>query len=166
MSNPLLRPDDRFQPKKIGGADGANPFSEGDGVLEAESTAPTRGPGTFAPPASTAERPFVPQYETTKDARGPLLLFLTGVAGAGGLSGLAAVYIGWVFPILGLIPAGTAFFLAAEDLRMMRVGGRDRKGKPLTVIALVLSVFVIVGNALVIWWCVQWEVSILPEWML
>lgn len=165
MSNPLLRPDDRFQPKQIGQADGSNPFSEGDAILEAESSAPTRGAGTFAPPASTAERPFVPQYETTADHRGALLLFLTGIAGAAGLSGLAALYIGWVFPILGLIPAGTVLFLAAEDLRMMRLGAKNVSGKPLTIIALVLSVFVVLGNALVIWFCFSWEIPILPEWM-
>lgn len=165
MTNPLLRPDDRFQPKKLGQADGSNPFSEGDAILEAESSAPTRGPGTFAPPASTAERPFVPQYETTADHRGSLLLGLTGIAGLAGLSALASVWIGWVFPILGLIPAGTVIFLAAEDLRMMKLGAKNVQGKPFTIIALVLSVFVILGNSLAIWLCLQWEIPLLPEWM-
>lgn len=165
MSNPLLRPDDRFQPKQIGQGDGANPFSEGEAILEAESAAAPRRSGTFAPPSSTAERPFVPQYETTADHRGVQLLFLTGVAGVAALMGFGVAYLGWILPMLGLIPAGTVIFLAAEDLRMMRVGARNVVGRPFTVMALVLSVLLIVGIGLEIWLFISWEMSLLPEWL-
>ena len=165
MSNPLLRPDDRFQPKQLGQGDGANPFSEGEAILEAEASAPVRASNTFAPPGSTSERPFVPQYETTADHRGAQLMFLTGVAAVAALSGLGVLYLGWILPILGLVPAGTVIFLAAEDLRMMKLGARDRKGKPLTIMALVFSIVVLLATALMIWAFVYWELAILPEWM-
>jgi hypothetical protein len=163
MSNPLLRPDDRFQPKSIVGADGSNPFSEGEGLLEAEATAPPRGEGVFAPPGSTAGRPFVPQYETTAEHRGRLLLFLTGIAAAAAMSGLFASYIGWLFPILGLIPAGTVIFLAAEDLRMMKLGGRNAEGRFQTILAMLLSIVAVISSALIIWACIAREISLLPS---
>jgi hypothetical protein len=165
MSNPLLRPDDRFQPKQIAQPDGSNPFSEGDGVLEAESSAPARGDHSFAPPSSTAERPFVPQYETSADHRGVQLLALTGIAGVAALAGLAVSYIGWVLPVLGAIPAGTVIFLAADDLRTMKLGGRNREGRPFTILALVLSIVIEIVIALMSYAFFTWELRFLPPWI-
>jgi hypothetical protein len=166
MSNPLLRPDDpRFRRKDLQQPDGTNPFSEGDGVLEAESdraqqAQADRQQNVFAAPSNHGGRPFVPQYELTADHRGGLLLGLSSIGSVAAiLSWLVVgdyVGLGWLFPLLGIVPAVTAIFLAADDLRMMRLGARDPAGRGLTLTALVIStvsvLILVVGVIALIYW--------------
>ena len=53
MSNPLLRPDDRFRKQELSQPGGSNPYAEGDGVLDAEADAAGREKNVFSAPAGT-----------------------------------------------------------------------------------------------------------------
>jgi hypothetical protein len=175
MSNPLLRPDDpRFRRKDLQQSDGTNPFSEGDGVLEAESESGKQGQAdrqqnVFAAPSNQGGRPFVPQYEMTADHRGGLLLGLSSIGSVAAiLSWLVAgdyVGLGWLFPLLGMVPAVTAIFMAADDLRMMRMGARDPAGRGMTISALVIGVVSVITLATGIGALIYWGISWLPKGM-
>ncbi len=164
MSNPLLQPDDRFRPKKV--ADDANPFSEGDGVLEADAArAGARQANTFAAAAADTSRPFLPQYIATAEHRGWLLLFIDAISLAAAGVGIFVFWAGYVLPLLGIIPAVTVIFLAAEDLRMMRLGGRNPEGRGLTIAALLIAALLTIGLSAMCGMFAYFEWSLLPEWM-
>jgi hypothetical protein len=166
MTNPLLQPDDRFRPKKLTDADDANPFSEGDGVLEADAArAGARQGNTFAAAAADTSRPFLPQYITTAEHRGWLLLFIDGISLAAGCVGIFVYWMGYVLPLLGIIPAVTVIFLAADDLRMMRLGGRDPAGRGLTILALIIAALLTLGISAMCGLFAYWRISLMPEWM-
>lgn len=170
MSNPLLRPDDpRFQPRQMTQADGTNPFAEGDAVLEAEAAnaagSPASRAGTFTAPTPTDERPFRVQYELTAPHRGGMLLILSVVSLVGALLGGLVTYLGWVLPLLAIVPAATVIFLAMEDLRMMKLGGRDPAGRGLTRAALFVSSLLALGLCTMVGLFIYWGMNILPEWM-
>jgi len=172
MSNPLLKPDDpRFQPKQVEQADGTNPFSEGDAVLEAEAEAGKQAKSALAAPMGAgSERPFVPQYEMTADHRAGLLLTLSGIAIVGALiAWLAAAsvfYVGWLLPLLGIVPSFAVIFMASEDLKTMRLGARNPEGRTLTMLALTLSIFVTICILTGVGLMVYWGMSILPPGLL
>ncbi len=164
MSNPLLKPDDpRFRPKQIVQPDGGNPFSEGEAVLEATGEAGPRSTNTFASPTIEGGRPFIPQYEQTADHRGGLLLSLISVTFVGGLLGLFYGWLGLVLPFLSIVPAVAVIFMASEDLKMMKLGGRDPAGRTLTIIALILAVVLTLIIATMIGLLVYWGVSFFPD---
>jgi hypothetical protein len=166
MTNPLLRPDDRFRPKKIAEQAEANPFSEGDAVLEAEAAAAARNSNSFAPAGSgDTSRPYLPQYQTTAEHRAWLLLALDGISLFAGLMGVLVMWLGYLIPLLGIVPAVVAFFLAADDLRMMRLGGRNPDGRSLTILALVLGVVfpVAIGVMCGLFYYFEW--SLFPDWL-
>jgi hypothetical protein len=164
MSNPLLKPDDpRFRPKQLTQADGANPFAEGDAVLEAEAVTPKREGNAFAAPAGGDNLPFLPHYETTAAHRGGMLLMLTAISILGACLSIFVGYLGWLLPLLAIVPAGVVIFLAADDLKMMRLGGRDPSGRALTLTALILSSFLVVGIAVVVGLLIYWGWNLLPE---
>ncbi|QDU28324.1 hypothetical protein ETAA8_34240 [Anatilimnocola aggregata] len=168
MSNPLLRPDDpRFRKQQISQADGANPYAEGDGVLEAEAdAASTRDKNSFAAPASSGGRPFVPQYEVTADHRAGLLLILTSItilaSGVAWLTATSFMLVGWLLPLIGIVPSIAVVFLAADDLRTMRLGARDPAGRTLTLLALWLSAFTTITILTATGLMIYWGISILP----
>lgn len=166
MTNPLLRPDDpRFRPKKIGEHADANPFSEGDAVLEAEAGSAARNANSFAPPAADSSRPFLPQYQVTAEHRAWLFLALDGISLSLCALGLFVTWIGYVLPLLGIVPAVVVVFLAADDLRMMRLGGRNPEGRGLTILALVLGAIIPLAIGLMcgLFFYFQW--SLLPDWI-
>ncbi|WP_425619292.1 hypothetical protein NA78x_003030 [Anatilimnocola sp. NA78] len=169
MSNPLLRPDDpRFQPKQVEQADGTNPFSEGDAVLEAEAEAGKQKKDALsAPMGAGSERPFVPQYEMTADHRAGLLLTLTSIAILGSLvAWLAAAsifYVGWLLPLFGIVPSFAVIFLAMDDLKTMHLGARNPEGRTLTILALTLSIFMTICILAGVGLMVYWGMSILPK---
>lgn len=167
MTNPLLRPDDpRFRPKKVAGDADANPFSEGDAVLDAEATAPNRNTNTFAPAATDSSRPFLPQYVMTADHRGWLLLALDLISFFACLLGVLVNWIGYALPLLGIMPAVVVVFLAAEDLRMMKLGGRNPAGQSITRLALGVAVFLTLAIATMCGLFFYFRFSVLPLWML
>jgi hypothetical protein len=123
MSNPLLKPNDaRFQPADISDAAGNNRFSE--------KTQPPNGPAAgaelFAASSDDEARPFVARYEVQQQSR-PGLLFVLGAMGwaaaAVGAVSLTGLFdIGWICPLLGVIPAGAAWLLAHEELKQISAG--------------------------------------------
>lgn len=170
MSNPLLRPDDpRFQPRQVQQPDGTNPFSEGEALLDAAAASQERRDNVFAPPADDGGRPFVPHYELTADHRGGLLLALSSIGIIASLTGWLVIggvmSVGWLFPLLGVVPAFTVVFMAYEDLKMMRLGGRDSAGRGLTRTALIISASSLVLLLTAIGLLIHWGVNWLPEGM-
>lgn len=163
MTNPLLQPDDRFRPTTFGS--GENPFAEGDAVLDAEAARGTRAENNFAPTAADAGRPFLPQYVVTAEHRGWLLLLIDSVSMLAAGFGLLVVWTGYVLPLLGIIPAVTVINLAADDLRMMRLGGRNPEGRTLTIIALILAAVLAVGLSVMCGLFYFWQFELFPESM-
>jgi hypothetical protein len=167
MTNPLLRPDDpRFKPKKVADDAEANPFSEGDAVLDAEATAPNRSENTFAPAANDSSRPFLPQYVVTAEHRGWLLLLLDLISLGACLLGVLVNLIGYVLPLLGIMPAVVVVFLAAEDLRMMRLGGRNPDGRSMTLLALVVGAILTIAIATMCGLFYYFNFSLFPGWLM
>jgi|GEM_PF-6101401 len=165
MSNPLLTPDDRFRPKKVEDLQ-ANPFSEGDAVLEAsDAAAGARQNNTFAPGAADSSRPFLPQYVMTAEHRGRLLLLLDGISLVAGCFGALVMWMGYVLPLLGIVPAVTVIFLAADDLRTMRLGARNPEGRGITLFALIFAALLTVSLAVMCGLFAWWRVGLLPDWL-
>jgi hypothetical protein len=126
MSNPLLRPNDpRFRKPELRDESGTNPFAE-PGAKPAEA-GPQPAGDVFA--ATADERPYQPKYEAQQQSRGGLLLLLgaTGWLAAffGVLSMADVVAMGWIGPLIGVAPAGAAWFLAYEELKAVRHGAID-----------------------------------------
>ncbi|WP_254508622.1 hypothetical protein [Anatilimnocola floriformis] len=165
MSNPLLTPDDRFRPKRVEDLRD-NPFQEGEAIIEAsDAAAAARQQNTFAPGAADSSRPFLPRYETTVEHRGVLLLALDGVSLLAGCLGIFASWLGYVLPLLGIVPAVVVLFLAADDLRSMRTGARNPEGRTMTIFALLFAVILIVAISAMCGLFAYWRVKILPDWM-
>ena len=123
MSNPLLRPNDpRFQKPDVRDAEGKNPFGE----AAAEPESPDTGNDVYAAATTDEVRPFVPQYEVQQRSRPALLLFLGGLgwaaAAVGAMSLVGPFDLGWISPLLGVVPAGAAWLLAHEELRAIGLG--------------------------------------------
>jgi hypothetical protein len=123
MSNPLLRPNDpKFQQPEIRDNEGKNRFAEAaDKHSSAQETT-----DIYAVAPGDEPRPFVPQYEVQQRSRANLLLILGGLGWAaaliGGISLTGIFAIGWLAPLLGIFPAGGAWFLAHEEIRAIRSG--------------------------------------------
>src|SRR3954466_5911928 len=133
MSNPLIKPNDpRFQKPQIHDAAGKNRF--GDGAQPVDEAPPMYE--AYSAGASDEARPFVPQYEAQQRSRGGLWLILGGlgwvaaVLGAVSLAGLLP--LGWVCPLLGGGPAGTAWFMAYEEMKAIRVEAIDANARSRT----------------------------------
>jgi hypothetical protein len=165
MTNPLLQPDDRFRPRQSVRADGSNPFAEGDALLEAEAGRPERAAGTFAAPVASDQTPFQPQYEVTAEHRGGMLLIMSLICLAGACLGTLVSWVGWLLPLLAIVPGVTVIFLAAEDLKMMRLGGRNPEGRLLTWVALILSTLMVLILGTMIGFFIYWGMNLIPEWM-
>ena len=165
MSNPLLTPDDRFRPRKVEDLRD-NPFQEGDAILDAsEAAEAARQQNTFAPGAADSSRPFLPQYETTANHRGALLLALDAVSLFAGCLGVFVAWLGYALPLLGIVPAVTVFFLAADDLRTMRLGARNPEGRVMTLFALIFAAILMLSIGAMCGLFAWWGIPVLPEWM-
>jgi hypothetical protein len=122
MSNPLLKPNDpRFQKADIRDPEGKNRFADGS-----QQQPSVGSEDLFAAAVTDEARPFVPKYEAQLHSR-PVLLFVlagfgwgTAVVGAVSLTGW--FNFGWISPLLGVIPAGAAWFLAHEELKAVSAG--------------------------------------------
>lgn len=122
MSNPLLRPNDpRFQRQDVHDAAGKNPFGE-----TAAAKPASEGGDVYAASAADEARPYNTKYLEQQHSRAGLLIFLGGVAwgmaGVGAFSFTGWFDIGWLAPLLGLGPAGAAWFLAHEELKAIQSG--------------------------------------------
>jgi hypothetical protein len=123
MSNPLLKPNDpRFQQAEIRDAAGKNPYAESAQPQAESSTAAE----IYAASTGDEARPFVPKYEVQQQSR-PGLLFVLGAMGwaaaAIGAVSLTGLFdIGWICPLLGVIPGGAAWLLAHEELKQIAAG--------------------------------------------
>ncbi|HMC09933.1 MAG TPA: hypothetical protein VKH44_01530 [Pirellulaceae bacterium] len=123
MSNPLLRPNDpRFQKPDVRDAEGKNRFGESGEKVDS----PDAGNEVYAAATTDEVRPFVPRYDVQQRSRAGLLLFLGGLGWAaaviGGISLAGLFNLGWISPLLGVIPAGAAWFLAHEELKAIELG--------------------------------------------
>jgi hypothetical protein len=132
MSNPLLRPNDpRFQKPEIRDAAGQNRFGDEQpaGKLSGDE-------GVFAAAAADDERPYQPRYEAQQADRASVLLSLAGLGWGCGLIGsislLGFFSLGWMLPLLGLVPSAAAWFLAHEDLKTIDTGAIDAAARPRT----------------------------------
>jgi len=133
MSNPLIKPNDpRFKKPEILDAEGKNRFGESEQPVE---EAPVQYEAYSAGPSDEA-RPFVPHYEAQQRSRGGLWLTLGwlgwGAAVLGGISLAGFFRGGWICPLLGAGPAGSAWLLAYEELKAIRVGAIDEAARPRT----------------------------------
>ena len=153
MSNPLLRPNDpRFQRPPLRDAAGNNVFGDADAPVQAEAADGQPLPATpvhdqsdnlfAAPAADTGREPaYQPQFETTQQHRGVLLLVLAvvGLAGSGGL-GLVMAGVFWgLIGLLAIAPAMAAWLLAMGDVKAMRSGAMDPSGLGQTRLAMWLG---------------------------
>jgi hypothetical protein len=160
MTNPLLQPDDRFKRPQFRSSDGQNLF--GDGAAEPLPAVPQDQAGNiFAAPASSGEQTkvYAPVYVQTMSHRGNLLLSLAGLGLGGTACMLAAItgwLPGWVFAMIGIVPALICAYLALEDQKAIRAGAMDPAGETPTTLALWGALGSIVASlglfvAMVVW---------------
>ena len=169
MSNPLLRPNDpRFQRPPLHDGQGNNVFADPEAPVPAEPAdgqplaarpVPVETANVFAAPAADGGPgpTYQPQFETTQQHRGILLLVLAviGLAGSGSLA-LAATGFAWgLVGLLGIVPAATAGLLAMADVKAMHRGAIDSSGLVQTRLAMWLAaaavaVYAAVGLGLII----------------
>jgi hypothetical protein len=133
MSNPLIKPNDpRFQKPDIRDPGGKNRFGESEQPTE---EAPPQHEA-YSAGASDEARPFVPHYEAQQRSRSRMWLVLGGLgwgaAVLGGVSLAGLLPLGWICPLLGVGPAGSAWLLAYEELKAIRVGAIDDSARPRT----------------------------------
>src|SRR5687767_4815216 len=124
MSNPLIRPGDpRFQKPDIVDAQGQNRFGETQTSDESGESSPS---DAFAAGASGEDRPYQPKYEVTQKSRSGVLLLIASLGLAGALTGIVALLdvfpMGYFVTLICVVPAATAWLLAYEDLKTMRLG--------------------------------------------
>jgi len=131
MSNPLLKPNDpRFQKPEIRDAAGQNQFGE---AQPADSKSAAKE-GVFAAAATDDARPYEPRFEAHQASRVVLLTtlasiaWLCGVFGSISLTGFLS--LGWILPLLGIVPAATAWLLGHEELKTIQTGAIDESARP------------------------------------
>lgn len=123
MSNPLLRPNDpRFQRPDVHTAEGKNPFGESSPI----QPLPAPQSDVYAASAADEAQPYTARYLVQQNSRAGLLIFLGGTAwgaaAVGAFSFTGWFDIGWLAPLLGVCPAGAAWFLAHEELKAIQAG--------------------------------------------
>jgi hypothetical protein len=130
MSNPLLRPNDpRFQKPELRDSDGKNRFGEAANDQDTANAVDE----VFAAAVDADARPYLPQYEAQQPSRANLLLILGGFGWAavvaGGISLVGVFDIGWLSPLLGVFPAGAAWFLAHAEMKAIQTGAIDGRNQ-------------------------------------
>lgn len=139
MSNPLLKPNDpRFQKPDVRDAGGQNRFGDEQHAAKSSATdSPAAASDLFATAAAGEARPYEPKYEVQQKARVGTLTLLYLVGWACGLTGVVSLTglmfsLGWLLPVLGIVPTATAWLLAHEDLKAVRAGAIDPSAGPRT----------------------------------
>ena len=164
MSNPLIKPNDpRFRKPEISDAEGKNRFGESEQPVE---EAPPQYEA-YSAGAGDEARPFVPHYEAQQRSRGGLWLVLGGLgwgaAVLGGVSLAGWLPLGWICPLLGAGPAGTAWLLAYEELKAIRVGAIEEAARPRTQNAFWLGCTGLVACLAVVAAMVYRKMNFLPD---
>lgn len=165
MSNPLIKPNDpRFQKPSITDAAGQNRFSEGDPAAALDQG---EAGDAFAAGAAAGARPYQPQYEVTQQSRGRMLLTIAGLGLAGavlGLIALAGVFpTGYFATLISVVPAATAWMLAYQDLKAMRLGAMDDSGRSRTRLAYWLGLFGLIACLGIVATAIWREMNLLPD---
>ena len=108
----------------------------------------------------------MPQYEVTTDHRAGLLLILSTItmlaSGVAWFTASSYMVVGWLLPVFGMMPAVAVIFMAADDLRTMRLGARDPAGRNLTLLALSLSAFTTIAILTAAGLMIYWGITVLP----
>ena len=166
MSNPLIRPNDpRFQKPSIVDAEGQNRFGEGQPAGEASKDSPAGD--AFAAGSAAEERPYQPQYEVTQKSRSGVLLLIASLGLVGAFLGLIALVgifpLGYFATLISVVPAATAWLLAYEDLKTMRLGAMDDSGRQRTKLAFWLGLFGLLGCVGIVATMIWREMNFLPD---
>jgi hypothetical protein len=174
MSNPLLRPNDpRFQKPSIVDTAGQNRFAEGskppEGAASGGDNSANENAGDAFAANSSDARPYQPQYEVTHRSRSGLLLVL-GIVGwvcasVGTIAVLGLFDIGWIAPLLGIVPAMTAWLLAHEDLKTLRLGAMDEQDRPRLRQAYWVGLSGLLACIGMVAWMIFLGLSLLPDLM-
>jgi hypothetical protein len=148
MSNPLLRPNDpRFQKPSIADSEGQNRFAEPEPLAAAGGG---RSASQYASGGSES-RPYQPKYEATQQGRAGLLMTIASLSLfgiVGGVLHLLGIFgTGTIAPLVAIVPAMTAWFLAHEDLKAIQQGALDPVHRPATRTAWWLAVLGFFGCA-------------------
>jgi len=164
MSNPLLKPEDpRFRPLEFRDEAGQNRFGEEEA---AKAGVDSKSGDAFAT-ASGDARPFEPRYEAHQVPRTALLYLLGGMAWTGAAIGAVAlaglIPAGWICPLLGIAPAGAAWFLAWEDLKSIRTGAMDEEARPATRLAMWIGLLGLLACAAIVGSMIYREMPFLPD---
>ena len=165
MSNPLIRPNDpRFQKPSLVDPQGQNRFGD---EQPASQSAGAASNDAFAAGASSEERPYQPQYETTQKSRSGLLLVIAGLGLAGALVGVIALLdifpSGYFATLISVVPAASAWLLSREDLKTMHVGAMEDSGRQRTVLAYWLGLFGLLACVGVVVTAIWRELNFLPD---
>jgi hypothetical protein len=171
MSNPLIRSNDpRFQKPSIVDAQGQNRFGDEQPASQSAEDASAADQATgdaFAAGPSGEERPYQPEYETTQKSRGGLLILIASLGLAGALIGVIALLdifpSGYFATLISVVPAASAWLLAREDLKTMRLGAMDDSGRQRTVLAYWLGLFGLLACVGVVATAIWREMNLLPD---
>jgi hypothetical protein len=165
MSNPLIKPNDpRFQKPSIADAAGQNRFAEGQ---QASGSAAGDTGDAFAAGAAADARPYQVQYEVTQRSRSGMLLTIAGLGLGGAVIGVIALLgifpTGYFATLISVVPAATAWLLAYQDLKTMRLGAMDDSGRSRTRLAYWLGLFGLVACLGIVATAIWREMNLLPD---
>lgn len=159
MSNPYIRPNDpRFQREPVVDEHGINRFADPveaqpiDAELSPDepiAAQPADSPNAaahpmYASPQLSATPAYQPEYVSGQPSRQRLILSIGGSA----LVAAASAAVSWavdsdwrmlLIPIC-LILAGTGWYLAADELSVIRKGGLDARFRPITRLGLAMNI--------------------------
>jgi hypothetical protein len=164
MSNPLLKPEDpRFRKPELRDEAGQNRFAEEEAAKAGEDS---KSGDAFAT-ASGDARPFDPRYEAHQTPRTALLYLLDGMAWTGAAVGVIAlsgvIPAGWIFPLLGIAPAGAAWLLAWDDIKAIRTGAMAAEARPATRLAMWIGLLGLFACASIVGSMIYREMPFLPD---
>jgi hypothetical protein len=111
--------------------------------------------------------PFEPRYEAHQTPRTALLYLLGGMAWTGAAVGVVAlsglIPAGWICPLLGIAPAGAAWFLAWEDIKAIRTGAMAEEARPATRLAMWIGLLGLLACAAIVGSMIYREMPFLPD---
>lgn len=166
MTNPLLRPDDRFRRTPLVDEAGRSVFGDETPEIKQDNFNPNHAPHTpaasseanpLAPPSPTADPSYQPTYQTMLPHRAYGISWLSA---CGFLFTCLLIvpfvseYVGYgiIFGFLGVILSVVAVLQAYEELSGMSRGAIDASGRDTLIIAYCLAMGgVVIGIGVILW---------------